>query len=298
MVADAWPGDGSPDVVVRENAVFGACQRFFQDYPLAVRRHYAEFRYGSMVLASGPDAADPRAAARFSVLIKERDDLFVIRPWDRRDWARVEIRPGSPVPPAVSRLIESSVPAPRDGALLGWVDGGQVRAIIAARGRLPEPWDDPSVVPGLAVLPLAGSDPARWPPGSLLEARLWEHAAHGQLADLPALIGRRAGHAYWVPEAITRHGGCIVVAERLGTPECWLAAGVYADHAALREGIPVPLARHLLAMPGVVDLAHGTPVPGQPATVLCGTVFYAALCHAHCVERGWQAGRAPEVRSR
>jgi hypothetical protein len=58
-----------------------------------------------------------------------------------------------------------------------------------------------------------------------------------------------------------------VVTERVGTPECWLAAGVYASHSALREGIPVPLARQLLALPGVVDLAHGTPVPGQPAAV-------------------------------
>jgi hypothetical protein len=177
----------------------------------------------------------------------------------------VEIRPGPPVPAAVSRLIESSVP--RDGALLGWVEGGQVRAIIIAHGRLPEPWDDPSVVPGLAVLPLAGSDPGRWPPGSLPEEHLWEHAARGQLADLPALIGRRAAHAYWIPEAITGHGGCVVVVERLGTPECWLAAGVYADHAALRQGVAVPVARALLALPGVVDLAHGTPVSGQPAAV-------------------------------
>jgi hypothetical protein len=267
LVADARPGDGTPDVVLRERAVFEACQRLFQDYPLAVRRHYAEFRYGSMVLVSGPDAASRRPAARFAVLIKERDDLFIIRPWDRQDWARVEIRPDSPVPAAIGRLIESSVPVPRDGALLGWVDGGQIRAIITAQGRLPEPWDDPSVVPGLAVLPLAGSDPARWPPESLPEPRLWEHAARGQLADLPALIGRQPGSAYWVPAAIAGHGGCIVVAERLGTPQCWLAAGVYAALPALRDGIAVPLARQLLALPGVVDLAYGTPAPGQPATV-------------------------------
>jgi hypothetical protein len=266
VVADARPGDGPSDVVLHGEAVFGACQRLFRDYPLAVRRHYAEFRYGSMVLAGHPDAG-PRAAARYSVLVMERDDLFVIRPWDRRDWARAQIGPRSPVPAAVCRLVDSSMPVPRDGALLGWVDGGQVRAIIAAHGRLPEPWDDPSVVPWLSVLPLAGSDCARWPRGTLEERRLWEHAARGQLADLPALIGRRAGYAFWVPEAIAGHGGCIVVTERVGTPECWLAAGVYADPSALREGIQIPPARQLLALPGVVDLAHGAPVPGQPAAV-------------------------------
>ena len=61
------------------DAVFMSCQRLFEDYPLAVRRHYAEFRYGSMVLASrGPGTGPPR----FTVLIMERDDLFVVRPWD------------------------------------------------------------------------------------------------------------------------------------------------------------------------------------------------------------------------
>src|SRR5205814_1927889 len=100
---DAHPG----------NSVLAACQRLFRAYPLAVRRHYAEFRYGSMVLAArsasrvsaGTVSASTASTATFSVLIKERDDLFVIRPWDRRDWARVEIRPGAEVPPAISRLI-------------------------------------------------------------------------------------------------------------------------------------------------------------------------------------------------
>ena len=48
--------------------------------------------------------------ARFFVLIMERDDLFAIRPWDRRDWARVEIRPREPVDDGVRRLIGSRCP--------------------------------------------------------------------------------------------------------------------------------------------------------------------------------------------
>ena len=79
--------------------VFAACLRLFHSYPLAVRRHYAEHRYGSMVMMSRE-----AGTASFFVLIMERDDLFAIRPWDRRDWARVEIRPREPVdderPPA------------------------------------------------------------------------------------------------------------------------------------------------------------------------------------------------------
>jgi hypothetical protein len=241
------------------DTVFMACQRLFQDYPLAVRRHYAEFRYGSMVLASrGPGSGPPR----FTVLVMERDDLFVIRPWDRRDWPRAQIRPGEPVAADVARLIESSAPAPRDGALLCWLDGGQARAILVAHGRLPEPWEDPSAVPGIEVLPPASGDPARWPPlsdGTVEERRLWEHAARGQLADLLMLIGRQAGLAFWVPGVFGDDRNCIVIAERLGSDGCWLLAGVYADHGALRAGVQVPPARQLLAMPGVIDLAFGVP---------------------------------------
>ncbi len=267
------------------NSVLAACQRLFRDYPLAVRRHYAEFRYGSMVLAArsagtvsagtvsagtvsagtvsaGTVSAGTVSAGTpaFSVLIKERDDLFVIRPWDRRDWARVEIRPGQEVPPVISRLIAVSVPVPRDGALLGWVAGGQVRAILAAHGRLPEPWDDPFAVPGLTVLPLAGSDPGKWPPSPLTERQLWDHSGQGQLADVSKMVARRGGYAFWVP------GGHVVVTERMGTAECWLAAGVYADQQALREGLAVPPARELLASPGVTDLAGGVPQQAVEAT--------------------------------
>ena len=32
------------------DAAFAACLRLFRNYPMAVRRHYAEHRYGSMVL--------------------------------------------------------------------------------------------------------------------------------------------------------------------------------------------------------------------------------------------------------
>jgi hypothetical protein len=218
-----------------------------------------------MVLASrGGDGGEQPC---FTVLIMERDDLFVIRPWDRRDWARVEIRRGGPVAAAVARLIESSAPVPRDGVLLGWLDGGQVRAILVAYGRLPEPWDDPSAVPGIAVLPLASGHPARWPPlpggaqpgSGLEEGRLWEHATRGQVADLAMLIGRQAGLAFWVPGALGSNWNCVVILERLGSDGCWLLAGVYADQGALRAGVQVPPARQLLAMPGVIDLACGAP---------------------------------------
>lgn len=261
MSAPALPGD----------AVFAACQRLFAEHPLAVRRHYAEFRYGSMVLVCR--AGD---VPRFSVLIMERDDLLVLRPWDRREWPRVEIRRDDPVPDDARRLIESSVPVPRDGALLGWVEHHQVRAILATHSRLPEPWDDPSSVPEITVLALASGDPACWPPqapgtapGRLIDERqLWEHAARGQLADLSRLIGRQAGLALWIPDAVGDRRACVVITERLGTATCWLPAGVYAHLAALREGAPVPPLGQLLALPGVTSLTHGPGPQSAPRSAV------------------------------
>ncbi len=258
--------------------VFTACLRLFRRYPLAVRRHYAEHRYGSMVLVNH-DAG----TRRFFVLIMEWDDCFVIRPWDRRQGGRTEIRANGPAPDGIRRLVETSVPVPRDGALLGWIAGGPVagapvagravRALLAAHGRLPEPWDDPTAVPGVLVLPLAGSQQAQWPPlaaSPLDDGRLWAYLERGQLADLTALVARRTGRVFWVPGGGRRPGAHVVVTEHLATGELWLPAGVYADRRALREGVLVPSASDLLARPGVVDLARGAPLTlgpaGSPAT--------------------------------
>jgi hypothetical protein len=241
------------------DTVFMACLRLFSSYPLAVRRHYAEHRYGSMVLMN----RDPGAAARYFVLIMERDDLFAIQPWDHRDWERVEIRRREPVDDAVRRLIKSSVPVLRDGVLLGWVTGQQVRAVLAAHGRVPEPWDDASVVPGVLVMPRTGSQAAERPPltgGPLDDGKLWEFVERGQLTDLTPLVSRQVGRVFWVPgtsgSAGRRLGGRIVVTERLHADECWLPAGVYADQWTLREETTPPSASELLSLPGVTDLSR------------------------------------------
>jgi hypothetical protein len=242
------------------DAVFTTCLRLFRNYPMAVRRHYAEHRYGSMVLMNR-DAG----TTRFFVLIMEWEDLFVLRHWDRRDGARAEIGPYAPVPGDARRVIEASVPVPRDGALLGWLSGYQVQAVLAAHGRLPEPWEDASVVPGVLAMPRVGSQPAEWPPltaSPLDNGRLWGDMEQGKLADLGPLVTGQPGCVFWVPggDGATgqrRTGARVVVTERLSTDEFWLPAGVYADHWMLREGTPAMTASQLLALPGVVDLAGG-----------------------------------------
>jgi hypothetical protein len=243
------------------DATFTACLRFFRQHPLAVRRHYAEHRYGSMVLLSRDGGA-----ARFFVLIMEWDDLFILRHWDRRTGARVEIARNEPVPDEIVRLIDRAVPVPRDGTLLGWVAGHQVRAVLAAHGRLPEPWDDASVIPGLLVLPLVGSQPAEWPSGNPLDdGLLWEYLGQGRIADLAPLVARQAGRSFLVPGRDGSAGGQggrpagarVVITERMSGDGFWLPAGVYADQRAQRDGAPVLTAGQLLALPGVIDLAGG-----------------------------------------
>jgi hypothetical protein len=165
----------------------------------------------------------------------------------------------------IHQLITDSMPVPYDGALLGWVTDSQVTAMLAAHCGQPETWDVPVPVPGLRVMPMAGtSELLHWPPftaSPLGDGLLWEYVERGQIVDIVPLVTQRGGRAFWVPSpdgwSVRRGEGCIVVNDNLAADEYWLPAGVYMDHWTLREGIQAPPAGRLLALPGVVDLAFG-----------------------------------------
>ena len=130
-------------------APFAACLQLFRRYPLAVTQHCADGGYRSMVLhAAGPDG--------FFVLTQARNDLFVIRSWNRRDGVNQEIRPGEPVSGIIGQTVTGSMPVPHDGALLGWVTDSQVTALLTVHCRQPEPWGAPVPVPEIRVMPMAG----------------------------------------------------------------------------------------------------------------------------------------------
>jgi hypothetical protein len=238
-------------------ASFSACLELFSRYPLAVTQD-AGRGYPSMVLMSrvaGPDG--------FFVLTQVRDDLFAIRSWNRRDGVSQEIRPGEPVSGPICRALTGSMPLPHDGALLGWVTDSQVTALLAVHCRPPGPWGDPIPLPGIRVMPMAGtSELLHWPPftvSPLDDERLWEYAEWGQIVDIAPLVTQSSGCAFWVPSPDRRSArheyGSVVVTGNLPADEYWLPAGIYADHWTLREGIQPPAAGHLLTLPGVVDLA-------------------------------------------
>ena len=240
-------------------ASFAACSQLFSRYPLAVTQHCADGKHQSMVLMN-------RAAGRpgFFVLTQARDDLFVIRSWNRRDRVNQEIRPGEPVPAIICQAVTGSMPVPHDGALLGWVIDSQVTVLLAVYCKQPATWDDPVPVPEIRVMPMAGtSELLHWPPftaSPLDDGRLWEYAEWGQIVDIVPLVAQSAGCAFWVPSrdrrSVRHEEGCVVIADHLPADEYWLPAGVYIDHWTLREGILPPPADRLLTRPDVVDLAH------------------------------------------
>jgi len=235
---------------------FEACLRLFERYPLAITLDTADGGSLSMVLfnrAAGP--------AGFFILTQARDDLFVIRSWNRHDGVDQPIRPGEPVPATIRQLIAGGMPLPHDGALLGWVSDNQVTAMLAVHCRPPERWDEPVPVPEIRVMPMAGtSELLHWPPftaSPLDDGRLWEYVQWGEIVDLVPLVARNAGRVFWVPSPDrcgARHGYVAVVGN-LPTDEYWLPAGVYMDHWALREGLQPPDVGWLLTLPGVADLA-------------------------------------------
>lgn len=208
--------------------------------------------------AAGPDD--------LFVLTQVRDDLFVIRSWNRRNGVNQDIRPGEPVSDIICQAVTDSMPIPHDGALLGWVTDSQVTVLLRVHCRQPIPWDAPVPVPvpEIQVMPMAGtSELLHWPPftaSPLDDGRLWEYVERGQIVDIAPLVTQSAGCAFWVPSPDGRSAwhekGCVVITGNLPADEYWLPAGVYMDHWTLREGIQAPPAGRLLTLPGVVDLAN------------------------------------------
>ena len=241
-----------------DTASFEACLRLFERYPLAITPHPADGGSLSMVLLNRASGS-----ADCFVLTQARDDLFVVRSWNRHDGVDQEIRPSEPVSETIRQVITGSMPVPRDGALLGWVTDSQVTAMLAVYCRPPEPWDDAVSVPEIRVMPMGGTrELLHWPPfttSPLADGRLWEYVERGEIVDIGPLVIQSAGCVFWVPSPEWRspRHGYIVVMSNLPAGEFWLPAGVYMDHWTLREGIGAPPVGRLLALPGVVDLAGG-----------------------------------------
>jgi hypothetical protein len=259
-------------------ASFAAALRLFRSYPLAVSpwswdgSQSGDGKHRWMVLRH-PGIEEDRTGPgdSFFILSQDQADHFVLRPWGVRAPGESsvvsyqEIRPVEPVPLAVHRVIAEGMPVPRDGVLLGWVSDRQVMVAFSVYHGHPRgvwPWG-----PQMRALPMVGSDPLHWPSfttSPLDDGRLWDYIDRGELVDLGPIIARAPESAFWVPSqnggrAAQGHG-CVVAWRNLAADDFWLPAGVYMDHWMLREGVPAPPARHLLSLPGAIDLARGAAV--------------------------------------
>jgi hypothetical protein len=242
-------------------ASFAACLRLFRSYPLAVcysgwhrsivLRHRA-FEHGAFEHGTFDGSG-------YYVLTQDPAEHFTLRPWNPAEGGAQEIRPGAPVPAVSHRVITEGMPVPRDGALLGWVSDRQATVLLSVVHGQPA---GPVSRPQVRVLPMAGSEPMRWPPftaSPLDDGRLWEYVERGELVDLAPVIARDAGGAFWVPSQNPGRAGqghgCVVVRRNLQSDDYWVPAGTYMDHWMLREGVPSPPAGHLLTLPGTTDLS-------------------------------------------
>jgi hypothetical protein len=201
------------------------------------------------------------AGGCFFTLTRDREGLFVTRPWNGQD-AGAETRPPEAVDDAIVRVIANGMPVPRDGTLLGWVPDRQVTAMLSVHSGHPPGSGAAVPVPEIQVMPMAGTGALDWPPftaSPFVGGRLWDYLDRGQIVDVFPLLTRSAGQAFLVPSpnplSSRRGARCVVVTGDLTAEEYWLPAGVYMDQWLLREGVPAPPARHLLALPGTVPLA-------------------------------------------
>lgn len=248
---DGWPLDRTDCTLAEQVESFESCSQLFSTYPLAAMSYCTSGQFRSMVLMRRT-----AGTSMFFMLSQDSDDLFTIYPLRTHNGAPHEIRPGGRVSGEIRQVLAHGVPVPHNRALLGWVIDRQVTALLAVRTRPSALWD----VPEIRVLPMSGTGELDWPPFSanpLCDGQLWDYLECGQLVDLAPLLAQYAGNVFWVPSPNGRMGH-IVVNDNLPTDEYWLPTGVYVDHWRLREGIPAPSTRLLLALPGAVDLANDT----------------------------------------
>ena len=226
------------------------CAQLFAGYPMAA----AGCPRSMILMARG-------AAPAFFVLTEVGGSLFRICRWNCRDESQV-VAPAAPVSDVFAGALADAMPLPRDGAVLGWVAGRQVTAIMTVHSGPRVGGCAPAAAPEIRVMPMSGTGPLDWPPFAacpLGDGRLWDYAERGEIVDLAPLLAGHPGQAFRVPcppGQRTRRGTAYVVVTALVHDEYWLPAGVYTDHWMLREGIPAPPAAQLLGLPDTVDLAR------------------------------------------
>lgn len=246
-------------------ALFARCEQLFSCYPLAAAPHIDGHGFRSMILMT---RAEGKAK---SFVLTEASRAFHIGPLNCGQETVQEITPDEPVAGVFAQAIAHGMPVPRGPAIFGWAPDRQVTAILAVHGGKPAGAGAAPAAPAIQIMPMSGTVTIDWPPfgaGLLGDGRLWDYLERGDIVDIAPLLASRPGQAYRTPcphgHGSPHGAACVVVTANLVAREYWLPAGVYTEHWMLREGIPVPPAAQLLALPGAVDMAHELTMTTEP----------------------------------
>jgi hypothetical protein len=180
---------------------------------------------------------------------------FSLWPWPAGDIVKIAGEDTGSVSDTVMDVLGHGIPIPRDGSVLGWVDGDSVTALIVTYAEsAPDPTE-----PGWAVMPLAGTPEAQWPPFTgerLFGHWSWEGWRAGRIVSLERVISTSPGTVWWVDTEDVVGSNCCAVARDIPIPKGQvLRRGCYVYYQVLLAGEPIPSLEVLLGTPGKVDLA-------------------------------------------
>jgi hypothetical protein len=238
--------------VIRTSSPYERCHELFDTYPLAVRaaNDAKTIRLMILMLRDGDNG-------KFFVLSHDRSsdrNRYSLRSWRTAGTENIEAEPGT-VSDLTASVITDGVPVPQDEFLFGWRDSNVLTALVVIYTTYSPVHQEPS----WAVMPLAGSPEAQWPPFTrerLLGHWFWEHYWAGNVVSVGGLIASTSDTVFWVDtEAILGSDCCAVAREVRSVDELALPEGRYVYHEVLSEGDLVPPLDGLLAYPGKADLA-------------------------------------------
>ena len=239
--------------MIRANSMYETGHELFTDYPLAARTVNRSGTVRSLVLMV-QDGADQG----FFVLSQDCRDArpsYSLWPWPAGDIVDIEAETSVDVPDLAVNALTRGVPIPRDGSLFGWTDGDAITALIVIYAEYTPAYPEP----GWAVMPLAGTPEAQWPPFTgepLFGHWSWEHYQGGSIISLDGLIAETPDTVCWVDTKAILGSDCCAVARDISAPEGQvLQRGCYVYFEALRVGKIAPSLNALLADPGKIDLA-------------------------------------------
>jgi len=243
-------------------SVHSACERLFDQYPLAVRNARCSGHAQSLVLM-----LEDEGIARFHVLSRshgERRPFYSLFCWPagRISDVEKEIRAGRPLD-EVSQILDRGVPIPVHGSLFGWRQDDSITAIIAIYAN----YSPPHIEPSWTVMPLADAPEIEWPPFTgrrLFGSWFWNFYREGDIISLSDLIAGSPDTVFWADTMTTLGSGTCAVAAGLSSPEGYsLPRGRYVHYEALRAGRLVPSLGSLLSSDNRVDLAPRFRQSGQ-----------------------------------